>query len=73
MAKIDMYFKKDLSRPLFVPHYFVNTNDQLRIYDIVLEHTDSHVMASEVSGWAPMAGIDEKYDTDDICATIVFN
>lgn len=73
MASIDMYFKKDLSRLHFVWHHIIRSDHALQIYDCILDHTDNHELASEVSGWADLAEIDEEYDTNEIHAVIVEN
>lgn len=73
MTSIDMCFKNDLRRPHFVRHHIIRSDQALQIYDCILDHTDNHELASEVSGWVDLAGIDEEYDTDEIHAVIVEN
>ena len=70
-AKVSIMFKKDASRIPFWPSYIFRTTKAMDIYECILRHTDNHDLASEVSGWADLAGVGEQYDTDELTATII--
>lgn len=70
-AKIEIYFKKDLGRPQFVPHYFYKTIDAVGIFECISMHTGDDDLAANVAGWADLAAIGEEYDTDTMHAEIV--
>ena len=71
MEKIVIYFKKDLGRPLFVPHYYFKTSDHYAIYDCIMDRTRDHDLSANVASWAEVAGIGEEYDCDELNAEIV--
>lgn len=47
MTSIDMCFKKDLSRPHFVWHHIIRSDQALQIYDCIMDHTDNHAVIVE--------------------------
>lgn len=70
-AKISLRFKKDAGRAPFWPSYIFRTNKAMNIYDCILDHTDNHDLAAEISGWTDLAGIGEQYETDELIAEII--
>lgn len=71
MCKIDIMFKADAARVPFCPHYIYRTDRVMDVYDIIIDKTDNHDLASEVSGWTDLAGVGEVYETDDLIAEII--
>ena len=70
-TRISIMFKKDAAKTPFWPSYIFRTNKAMAIYDCILDHTDNHDLAAEVSGWADLAGVGETYETDELSAAIL--
>lgn len=71
-CKCDIYFKEDLGKPGFVPHYIkpIRERDD-SIYNLVEDRTYDPELAIEVQSWAELAVVGESFDNDVLHAEIV--
>lgn len=69
--KIRLYFKRDLGRPQFVPHYIFHAVDAVSIFECVAKHTGDEDLAVTVANWADNAHIKDVLDTDAVHAEAI--